>query len=50
MTLFRRLPLLAALLVTILLGSCDKQLEFTIVSGSENQVLEPRADSAHVAP
>jgi Ca-activated chloride channel family protein len=41
MSLARRLPLLAAFLVATLLGSCSKGPEFTIVSGSENQILEP---------
>lgn len=42
MTVLTRPPLLSALLVAVLLGSCGPDApEFTIVSGSENQILEP---------
>jgi Ca-activated chloride channel family protein len=41
MSLLFRLPLLAAFLIAALLGSCSKGPEFTIVAGSENQILEP---------
>jgi Ca-activated chloride channel homolog len=38
----RFVPLIAALLVTLLLGGCGAQgPQFTILSGSENEVLEP---------